>query len=202
VKSLVKYGLVIIWALLLLTPPVTYFVNRGGLLADPKTLFPLFGLLALSLVWSQIMLGAFMRPLTKLYPKILKLHIAFGLLTLAFALLHPLLLIVGYTPAGYFGYTFVAPELKSAVFLGQGALLLLLLGILAGLLRNWKPLQKAWRWLHFGHYAVFFLAFFHSMRLGTDLSISPYLRVLWLFFFVTVVIAMVYRRFYVPNKTS
>lgn len=197
---MLKYGLPIVWLLILFVPPTTYFVNRGGLSADPRTLFPLFGLLAFTLVWSQIMLGAFMRPLTKLYPKVLRLHIAFGLLTFTFALLHPLLLIVGYTPASYFGYTFVAPELKSAVFLGQGALLLLLLGVLAGLLRNWKPLQRVWRWFHFSHYLVFFLVFFHSMRLGTDLSITPYLRGLWLFFFVTVVVAIMYRRFYIPNK--
>lgn len=203
-KTLLKFGLPITWILILATPPVVFIRNNGwSVFEQPLTLFPLFGLLAFTLVWSQIMLGSFMRPLEKLYPKIFVFHVAQGLLTLGFAATHWVLLSSSFLPdrlADYLGYAFVAPELKVYAIFGQSALLLLILGVTAGLLRNYPPIKRYWHWLHLVHYAVFFLVFFHSMRLGSDVQTTPILTNLWYFFFASVIAGIIYRRLYLPAK--
>jgi predicted ferric reductase len=198
--SFTKAVFILIWLAVIITPPALFVSVRGGLPAEPLQLFPVFGLLALTMVWAQIMLGSFMVPLEKHFPNAFKLHIGQGILALLFAVLHPLLLIIGATPAVYAVYGFVDPALKSYVFLGQGALLLLILGIAAGLLRKWPPIKRIWHWLHLVNYLVFILAFVHSWNLGTDLSISYVLNGIWIFMLVTVIIGFLYRRIYIPSK--
>jgi hypothetical protein len=203
-RTLLKYGIVIVWIAILLTPPTIFIQNNGWPnWSEPITFFPLFGLMAFTLVWSQIMLGSFMRYWEKLYPRILPLHIVQGLFTLGFAGTHWLLLFSTFLPnrvAEYLGYTYVSPELKIYAILGQIALLLLGLGVVAGLLRDWPPIKRYWHWLHLVHYLVFFIIFIHSRNLGSDLHSTPALQYLWYFFFVTVAGGIIYRRFYVPSK--
>lgn len=205
-RQLVKYGLVVIWVLILLTPIVIFLrghtpqaLNHAG------TAFPLFGLIAFTLVWSQIMFGAFMRPLEKIYPRILPFHIIQGLVALGFAFLHPLLLIVSLGGEGRLRYIdrdyfFVSASQVPYVYLGQAALLLLILGLAAGLLRKWAPIQRHWHWIHLVHYVVFFLVFFHSWNLGSDIQTTAVLRGLWLFYLVTVIIGLIYRRIIIPSR--
>lgn len=205
-KQALKVVLPILWLVTLITPPVLFLSTRPAeSLSDPRVLFPVFGLIAFTLIWLQIMLGAFMRQLVRIFPKVLTLHIGQGIFALGFAVLHPFTLIYSFLPGNledYFHYTFIAPEMKFFVHLGQASVPLLILGIFAGAMRNWAPIKRVWRWLHMVHYVVFFAIFFHSWNLGTDLATSPYLRGLWIFFFVTVVIAIVYRRVYIPHKEN
>lgn len=203
-RSILKLLLVVVWLAILLTPPLV-FINRSTpeTFSHLGTIFPFFGLIAFTLVWSQIMLGSFMRPLEKLFPNIFPFHIAQGLTALGFAFLHPILLVGSFYPDQlnqYFEYHFIPASMKGYVYLGQASTILLLIGVAAGLLRNWPPLKKSWHWFHLVHYVVFFFIFFHSWNLGSDLQTSALLRGLWIFFFVTVVIGILYRRGYIVMK--
>lgn len=146
-----------------------------------------------------------MRVLTNYFPNIFKFHIWQGLTALLFAFIHPTLRVLSLPNQQMIDYfmfkiDFVDPSLVFFVYLGEAALLLLVFGVLAGLLRNWPPLQRYWHWLHLVNYIVFFLAWYHSRNLGSDVNSSSLLQWLWWFFFVTVVIALVYRRVYIPSK--
>ncbi len=202
-RSLFKYGLVALWLIVIVTPPFIFLLAHGTeAFANLATAFPFFGLIAFTLIWSQIMLGAFMRPLEQLYPKIFPLHIIQGLTALIFAFIHPLLLTLVYWPhlLDVFHYDFVSPNLVPFVYLGEAGLILLICGVLAGLLRRWPPIQRYWHWLHLVNYLVFFLIFFHSWNVGGDLQTQPVLKGLWIFFFGTVLIGLYYRRIHRPIK--
>lgn len=199
-KLLTKIVLILVWLGVITTPPTLFILTRGGLPTNPLELFPVFGLLAFTLIWGQIMLGLFMGPLSRLFPKIFPVHIVQGLTALLFALLHPLLLIIGATPAVYLTYGFIDPALKGYVFLGQGALLLLIIGVSAGLLRKSPKIKAFWRKIHYVNYVVFFLAFTHSWNVGTDLSISWVLDGLWIFMLATVVIGLIYKKLLAPKQ--
>lgn len=203
-NKLLKYGVAVLWVVILATPAAIFISSRdAAAYTEASSIFPLFGLIAFTLIWSQIMLGAFMRPLEKIYPKIFPLHIFFGIATLIFAVLHPFLFTLNFIPdrlSDYLSYSYTTPALKTYVQLGQIGFLLLVAGVLAGLLRNWPPIKRYWHWFHLVNYAVFFLTFFHSWNLGTDVQGSEILRSLWIFFGVTVIIGFIYRRIYVVSK--
>lgn len=204
-QRLTRILLPIIWVLILLLPPYVYLANRSfAPTLEPGTIFPLFGLMAFTFIWSQIMLGAFMRPLARWYKTVFPFHIFQGISALLFAFLHPLFLFISLPAAERFKLpiTFVAPGLDKFVFLGDTGLFLLFVGVAAGALRKTAWLKKYWHRIHFVNYLVFFLIFFHSWNLGTDVQSSPILRPLWLFFFGTVVLGIIYRRWYIPKQES
>ncbi len=200
-KSVMAKLLFAAWLIVIVTPPLVFLNHQStAALTQPATAFPFFGLIAFTLVWSQIMLGSFMRPLSHLYPNIFPFHVGQGLLALGFAITHPSLLLFSFLPdriSSYLSYQFVSPSTVRFVYLGQASLLLLILGVGAGLLRNWPPLKLIWHWFHLVHYLVFFFILIHSWNLGSDVQTSPILRSLWLFFLLTVIAGLVYRRIYV-----
>lgn len=201
--KLMRIVIPILWAGILIIPPLVFIQNRSvEALSTASTAFPIFGLIAFTLVWSQLMIGSFMRLLTRIYPRILAWHIAQGLTALGFALLHPFLLILSlrHDLGIYFGYQFVPSGFAPYVYLGQAALLLLVIAVAAALLRRWPPIQRYWHWIHLLNYGVFFLVWFHSWNLGGDIQTTPLLRGLWQFFFVTVIAGLVYRRLYIPSQ--
>ncbi len=201
-RILIKWLLIIGWIAIIITPPLVYVnLQTPAALSRPGTAFPIFGLIAFTLIWSQIMLGAFMRPLSNYFPNIFNFHIIQGLTALTFAILHPLFLLIAHLPNWldiFNNRTLVPPGRLVYVTYGKVGFLLLILGVLAGLLRKWPPVQRYWHWIHLVNYLVFFFILVHSVGVEGDLILSPILQSLWFFFFVTVIIAIIYRRITVP----
>lgn len=205
-----KLFLPLIFLIVFLIPGYTFFVinqNSTQVLFQDSvdlsvrllTLFRLFGLYAFTLVWGQIILGPFLRPLMGLYgARILQLHQIEGLLALILATLHPLLFYLGYLfsspaiPPIQALQNYLGPDLLFFGYLGVSAYLLLLATVLSASLRNHPFFIKKWPYIHLLNYAVFVLVFVHSFKIGTEVRLDP-LRILYLFYGITFVAAVIYK---------
>jgi hypothetical protein len=174
---------------ILVLPAWIFFSKRGGIgfldgadfTTSSTLLFPLVGLYAFTFVWSQLMIGANLWFLRRLIPSLTHFHRSQGIAVLFFALLHPLLLLVGVGFNDYLKMEFVDPTLKLFVWLGEIQLLLILITVCSALLRRRTWMRRWWRRIHLANYMVFFSAWLHSWYLGSDIQ-STDLRWLWIFF--------------------
>lgn len=204
-KTFFKYGLVLLWLAIIITPPLL-FISRASVdaLRTTDSIFPLFGLLGFMLIWSQIMLGAFLQPLTRLFPNAFRFHIWQGLLAILVIFFHPLFffhsLSPSFPPNPIELLQLVDPSMLPYVLLGETAFYLLLASVAAALLRRWQPIVRFWRYIHMINYIVFFLALVHSWNIGSDLAASNILRTLWVFLALTVGVAFWYRRIKFPAQ--
>jgi DMSO/TMAO reductase YedYZ heme-binding membrane subunit len=202
--------------LVLTIPAFTYFVtNRAGDVlfgADIPTevrfytLFRLFGLYAFTFLWGQLMVGPFMKPLSRLYGQNwLPFHRLQGLLALLLAVLHPLILYVAFVVwTGSFNWfeavLSYTPQV-TWVWLGETALLLMALTITTALLMRRPWLRRKWHWIHLLNYVVFGLVWVHSFLLGSEAHTFP-MSWLYPFFGITVIVAMAYRRLYQAPRNA
>lgn len=185
--------------------------NNGGLeatfsSADKLTLFynlfKLAALTAFTLLSYQILTGPYMRLWEKLYgDKFYLYHAWQGIFVLVFAVTHWLLIHVYMSIAGLSIPQFDALYEKPYIYFGPASLVLLAVTVITAILTvllKWTKLEKIW-WVHWINYAIFFLVFFHSINLGTDVSApgSP-LRPIWYIFFFGAIVGLVYRRVYTP----
>lgn len=186
--------------LIFLFPGYVFFSQRGGLsfLAglDFKTLnlalFPLLGLYAFTLVWFQLMIGSSRSLLRQFFPGIITFHRRQGVFALLFALLHPLMLLLGIGPTAYFARTFVDPSLMLYVWIGYVQLALLILTAGTAMLMKQPWLQRRWKVIHYFNYIVFVLIWIHSWFLGADVQ-STSLKYLWYFFALTAAVGTALR---------
>ena len=138
------------------------------------------GHLAYTLVFLQIVLGLLHRPLQRalgLGP-LLSVHRSVGLAAFLLALSHPILFEWARqlrTGQSTITATFWPPidhgfyELHQ--YFGAMGLYLLLIGVLAGVYGP-RLAPKAWRAVHAVNYMVFFLVWYHSLRIGTSTRIG------------------------------
>ncbi|HUC88260.1 MAG TPA: hypothetical protein VMR95_03885 [Candidatus Binatia bacterium] len=156
------------------------------------TLFPVFGLIAFSLLWSQYITLA-----VKYYFKFdgavfAQYYNITGWLVLLAILLHPGLLIWqlwrsgrGLPPNSYLHY--VIPSLKGAVILGMINLTILLLFELRRIFAK----HSWWRVFTYVVDIVMFSIFYHGLRLGTQLQTGWYRKV-WFFYGGVFLIALLF----------
>lgn len=196
-----------IYLTLLFLPLQIFFSSRGGLavfIGDAQSvagsLFPVFGLLAFTLIWLQIMIGTFMRHLLRVFPGIFRFHRFEGILALTFSLLHPGLLFfsLGWD---YFKFEFITPEQRLFLVLGYLAVTILLTTVTTALLYRHPLLIRNWRWVHRLNYLVLPLIFFHSKNLGGDLQSQP-LSGLWWFYLITYLGALAYKLLVKKNTVT
>jgi sulfoxide reductase heme-binding subunit YedZ len=210
----VKYALPIVFLIVLVVPGYTYFVvNRAADLlfgpgVDPAvrfyTLFRLIGLYAFVFLWGNIMLGAFMIPLNKLYRRNwLYFHRWQGIFALLLAFLHPPVLWLGYylqsgslSPVGALERYVGEPMMLFGLF-GVAASILLLITVSSALLMRQPRMRRSWRWIHLLNYVTFLLVFIHAYVLGTESVVMP-MNLLYPFVGLTFLAALAYRRVYVP----
>lgn len=194
-------ALLLFLAVVLTYPGAAFFANRGGIAflegTDFRTasvrLFPLLGLYAFTLVFLQVLIGSSLDLVRRAFPGVFAFHRAEGITALVFAALHPVMLLVGFGPSGYFRMEYVAPSLKLYAWLGYVQLLLLLVTVLSALLMRRPWFQRRWRTLHYANYVVFAAAWVHGWFLGSDVQQGP-LRGFW-FFAASVAAIAVVRRF-------
>jgi hypothetical protein len=147
-------------------------------------LFPLFGLLAYSLMWQQVFVLNVFRNLSPNFRK--WFGVIAGLAIFICILLHPLLLaraqfeLTDKLPPESW-YKYVSGKYREYITLGVIAWLTFLAYDVARLVKNttWYP-RYSWIIRYSGH-AAFFLIFIHSTQLGSHLQ-SGIFRALWMFF--------------------
>ncbi len=154
-------------------------------------LFPLFGLLAFSLMWSHYV-SAEVRKLAGLEPAVLKRYFeATSLLVVALICLHPGLLIYqrfrdgfGLPPHSY--ETYVAPGLGWVTLLGT-----VCLGIfLAYELRRKYGQRPWWHYMQALTDIAMLAIFYHALRLGQQ--VTGWYRVLWWFYGLTLAAILIH----------
>jgi hypothetical protein len=157
---------------------------------SPYLLFPLFGLIAFSLMWSHYIAGV-LRRLTGVEKSQLQRFLNLtGYAVLVLILFHPSLLIWqlwrdgrGLPPESYLH--FVAPGLGWVALLGTVSL-----GVfLAYELRPWLQDRSWWPWVTRSGDLAMLAIVYHGLRLGSQTQIGWY-HLVWLFYGLTLVAAL------------
>lgn len=155
-------------------------------------LFPLFGLLAYSIMWSHYMVGSVKRQVFTDIPLAAYFRLT-GYAVLLAIVLHPGLLIYqlfrdghGLPPGSY--EHFVAPGLAWVTLLGTVSLLC----FLAFELHRWYGRRSWWKYVIAAGDVAMILIFYHSLRLGTQLMHGWYHGV-WIVYGTSLLIVIGYK---------
>lgn len=192
---------VISWALGAIVS-VLAFIAWYGVRVDGRSLsiydwFPLFGLIAYSLMWTHYTLGALRR-----YMKLSKevnhsYSVVSGVVVLVCILLHPTLLITGLQrdgfglpPNSYFA-VYTEPIMKGAIVLGTISLLI----FLAYELKRWLEKKSLWRVVNKLQLIAMALIFYHALVLGGELSVG-WFRLVWYLYGVSLISSVGYNYWY------
>lgn len=180
-----KYIFFALWLLLLVLP--IYTVIKGTpyfhLFQEKPTLWLGFfqrvtGLLILTLLPIQIILGAFMTRLAEKFGSwIFWFHITQAVLIYILVLSHPLLFVfirkTGSRIDPFYVFTDICVICKTKTELyytfGRLSFWLVTLGFLVGKFRTHPLLQKHWQKIHILNYFTFFLIALHAYKVGTDI---------------------------------
>ena len=155
--------------------------------------FPLFGLVAFSLMWGHYMVTAAREAVDGDAATLKPYYRVTSWIVLGAILLHPGLLAwqlwvdgFGLPPGSYLTH-YVAPELGWVALLGIMALLVFLS------YETWRWFDKEpwWRWVSWASEFAMVAIFYHGLRLGSELQVE-WFRGLWLFYGVTLVSAFTY----------
>lgn len=182
-------------ALVCLLAVVAWIQGYGGLEVEDLSLyllFPLFGLLAFSLMWTHYVVGA-IRRLVGIDKAPLKQYFGVtGWAAVVFILLHPSLLIfqlwrdgAGLPPTSYQNY--VGPALKWAVMFGTLSLLI----FLSFETKRWFDKKGWWPVIEYANVVAMFAIIAHSLALGSNLQ-TGWFRWLWLFYAVSLLVSVGY----------
>lgn len=203
-----KLTIIILYFILLLIPFYTLIiVNKANTnITDQASAYyflqRLFGLYAITLMFTQVMLGSFMIPLKRLFGgKLLQVHIIQGLLTYGIILLHPLfnVFILSKELDLISAFLEIRPKFTTQYEIyrsfGNIGLYLVTISVFAGLLRKNKFLTHHWRKFHFLNYAAFAFVLFHSWNIGSDTHTAPFVF-LYPVFITGLTISLLYRRVY------
>jgi hypothetical protein len=155
-------------------------------------LFPLFGLIAFSLMWSHY-IASVIRQMAGLNKQTLSAYFeTTSLIVLAAIFLHPGLLIWqlwrdgnGLPPGSV--YDFVGMSMRFSATLGIVSLLI----FLAYEFRRLFDKKPWWKFVGYATDAAMIMIFYHGLRLGGQLNSGWYLAV-WMFYGVTLVLSLIY----------
>lgn len=180
-----------VWLIFLSFGPITVLkVTPFSSVVGNKTLLVNFfqrilGLLAFSMLFVQIILGAFMQKwIDKLGAWIFRFHIMEGLVIYSLVFAHPLFFVLfNYFIKGildpFYVYVDVCALCKGSFEwfynFGRIGFWLITTAVLAGLFRASTPFMRIhWRKFHILNYIAFFFIWYHSLRLGTDIGTAPF----------------------------
>jgi len=183
IKKLVVLGAI----LAVITPILAHIRNVSwGESSLTQAIFPIFGLLAFTLLWLHAISGAFEEWLRERFNFDAFVHWT-ALTILVSILLHPLLLLI--LIKFQVMMLFQGPSL--AIWLGIIGLALLLTYDIGKLLKKRQFFEKNWRAILIISNIGFILTFFHSFMLGSDLQ-TGFMRYLWAFYGTTAILALIY----------
>lgn len=144
-------------------------------------IFPIFGLIAFSLMWGHYIIGGLRagfdlqdRKLNKWYFKVT------AGIVLGAILIHPSLLIwqlwrdgFGLPPESYLKH-YVAPGLGWAVYLGTVSWVV----FMAFEFRHWFAKKKWWKYVLYANDVAIWAVYLHGLKLGRDVA-APWLLYVW-----------------------
>lgn len=147
----------------------------------------------LSLILSSIM-SIFTRDIYKIFGKPFKtLHHYIALFGLGSIILHPVFAAINARDALVF-----VPKLPFWILAGRPALYLIIIAVLAGFLQN--KLGKWWRYIHILNYIAVVFGVIHGLLIGSNLSISIALKIIYIILLIAVATAFVVKRYQMFTK--
>ncbi len=155
-------------------------------------IFPVFGLLAFSLMWCHYIVGGIKAGFNIQDTKVDKRYFAVtAAVVLAALLIHPTLLLFqlwrdgfGLPPGSYKAY--VAPGAIWAVYLGT----VCWLAFMAFELRHWCSEKKWWKYVTYANDIAIWGIYIHGLKLGADVA-APWLAQVWIFYGLALAAAFV-----------
>ncbi|MFZ2764032.1 MAG: hypothetical protein WAX80_03305 [Minisyncoccia bacterium] len=188
-KIAIKSSLILFSLLAVGYPLWVHFENISWALDSNllAKLFPAFGLTAFSLLWLHVVGGVF-EPWLRKYIDFDKFVHATSFIILVCIIFHPLLLLIemGFS----FSKIFLSYGAKYIWFAIVGWLLLVTYDI-GKFLNRYDFFVRNWNKILIVSTVGFLLTFLHSLNLGGDLQSGP-LRIIWIFYGVTAIIATIY----------
>lgn len=148
--------------------------------------FPIFGLLAFTLLWLHAISGVFEEWLRERFDFDAFVHWT-SLVILVSIILHPLLLLI----IAKFDILGIYNSNPKAILLAFIGLVLLLTYDLGKAFKKKQFIAKNWNKILIVSNIGFILTFFHSLQIGSDLQ-SGWMRILWIFYGVTAILAIIY----------
>ena len=206
-----KKLLVLSWFLLLSLGPVFIllkypFTTTGNIAYQINFLQRMTALVAFSAIFVQIVIGANLSKLSKVFGSwINKFHMFQGIVAYGFVLAHPLLfLFYNFKISGSFDPFYVFTDaclLCPRPFelywsFGRIAFWLISFAIMAAIIRSEPWWRENWRKLHILNYFIFILIAVHAWLIGTDINTS-FVYVFWLEIFM--VIYMIVQKYFFPS---
>jgi DMSO/TMAO reductase YedYZ heme-binding membrane subunit len=160
----------------------TIFTNAENTLAVMSSLA---ALLAVSLLFLEVMIGSFRPLLVRVFKpaRLARLHIALGLIGLAFVLTHFVLLIPK------LGEHF-STDNRALFIAGPIMLVLLILTITTALM--FRRFASSWRPIHLLNYVILVTAIVHGLVIGDDAGMLA-LRLLFYGYLTFIFLGLVYR---------
>jgi hypothetical protein len=157
--------------------------GESSLLAS---IFPIFGLLAFTLLWLHSISGVFEERLREIFD--FDSFVRWTALAIFMSiLLHPILLL--FTIKFNVGLLFSGDS--TPIILGIIGLALLLTYDIGKMLKKYEFFSKNWTAILIVSNIGFIFTFFHSIKIGSDLQ-TGFMRWLWIFYGVTAIISIFY----------
>ena len=188
-KTIIRYGFRIFAGLAVLYPLWVVGNNTNWSLDSSfvLNLFPLFGILAFTLLWLHVISGVF-EPWLRQYIDFDRFVQNTSLLIFVSIILHPLLLLI---PVG-FNFTLIFTYGKFYIWLAIiGWLLLITYDIGKFLKKKYNFFVRNWTNILLISNVGFILTFFHSLSIGDNLQTGP-LRIVWIFYGITAILGIIY----------
>lgn len=194
VRNLVIFA----WALSVLVVVVAFIAWGQGIRwkfagLSSYRLFPLFGLLAFSLMWAHYVVAAVRQYLDIGRDKVARYFEITSLMVLVAILAHPGILWwqlwrdgFGLPPSSYID-NYVAPGLAWVAALGTISLVVFLVYEF----RRFYEGRKWWRIVQYASDVAILAIVYHSFRLGSNLQ-RGWFKTVWLFYAVSLILALVY----------
>jgi len=158
-------------------------------------IFPIFGLMAFSLMWAQYVVNALATLLKLDQASLGRFYSTMGYLVLTAIVLHPGLLVwqlwrdgFGLPPESYLRH-YVAPGLGWVALIGTVSLFV----FLAYELHRWFGGRRWWRFVEYASDVAILGIFYHALRLGTQVGQPGWFHGLWLFYGVVLVAVLAYK---------
>jgi hypothetical protein len=193
---LVKYAAWLLTTIVVILAVLAWGTDVHWQLAGLSTYlwFPIFGLSAFSIMWSQYVISAVQRWLRLDRRQFQAYYEATGWLVFGAIILHPGLLVwrlwadgFGLPPGSYLNH-FVAPQLGWVALLGTVSLLI----FLAYELRYWLDRKRWWVLVSWANELAMVAIFYHALRLGNELQLG-WFRGVWFFYGVSLLAALASR---------
>ena len=192
----------IIYILFLSVPLITFVINKGfdSFQSNPfYALLRLIGLIGVTLLFIQLMLGGFMNFWRRfLGTWVFRFHITQGIVAYFIILSHPLFYFLlnleslGITKAILSILPDFSDQYDFFITLGRIGIILLTIGVIAGIFRTRPFISRHWRFFHRANYISFTLILIHSYLIGTDTKTAPFIF-LYPIFIVGLIASVIYK---------